>query len=97
MKKETVEKILKETEAGYDLISKKFSQTRKKFWGSMEFIGEYAEKGDRVLDFGCGNGRILEILGGKNIDYVGVDISENLIKLAEKSAYPRKVLETSVF
>lgn len=56
----------------------------------MEFIGEYAEKGDRVLDFGCGNGRILEILGGKNIDYVGVDISENLIKLAEKKRLSEK-------
>jgi ubiquinone/menaquinone biosynthesis C-methylase UbiE len=85
MKKEITEKILKETEVGYDLISEKFSQTRNRFWGGLEFINKYIKGGGKVLDFGCGNGRLTEILKNKNIDYVGVDISGELINLAKNS------------
>lgn len=84
MKKETVEKILSETKHGYDMISRKFSQTRKHFWRNLEFIGEYVKKGDRVLDFGCGNGRLLELLDVENIEYHGVDISQKLIEHAQE-------------
>lgn len=89
MKKETVEKTLKETEAGYDLMAGKFSETRKYFWRGLEFIADYAKTGDKVLDFGCGNGRLLELFIDKNIDYIGVDISEKLIEIA-KEKYPEK-------
>jgi ubiquinone/menaquinone biosynthesis C-methylase UbiE len=89
MKKEIAEKILKETEAGYDLISGKFSQTRKYFWRGLEFIADFAKTGDKVLDFGCGNGRLLELFLGKNVDYLGVDVSEKLIDIA-KNKYPDK-------
>jgi len=84
MKKMIAEKILKETEVGYDLISQKFSQTRKHFWRGLEFIGDYAGEGDSVLDWGCGNGRLLELLGGKNIQYFGADVSQRLIDLAQQ-------------
>ena len=83
MKQELVKKILNDTEKGYDLIAKKFSQTRNRFWKELEFIGRFSQKNDKILDFGCGNGRLLEILKGKNIDYVGVDVSENLINSAK--------------
>ena len=45
--------------------------------------------GDRVLDLGCGNGRLLLVLREKKIDYIGVDISEKLIKIAKKN-FPDK-------
>lgn len=83
MKKEIAAKILKEMEAGYDLIADKFSQTRKHFWRGMEFMGDYVQDGDKVLDFGCGNGRILELFSGKKIEYTGVDVSEKLIEIAK--------------
>lgn len=84
MKKETAEKILKETETGYDLVSQKFSETRKYFWRGLEFISDYAKTGDKVLDFGCGNGRLLELFSDKKIDYSGLDISEKLIDIARE-------------
>lgn len=85
MKKETAEKILIETEKGYDLISKKFSQTRKHFWRGMENIREYVKDGDRVFDFGCGNGRLSTFLREKaDIEYWGVDVSEELISKAKE-------------
>ena len=85
MKKDTVNKILAETEAGYDLISTKFSQTRKHFWRGLEFLKDYTQKGDKVFDFGCGNGRLLELIGDvENVEYYGADISEKLIEIAKK-------------
>lgn len=83
MKKEIAEKILKETEIGYDLISQKFSQTRKHFWRGLEFIKDYCEQGDTVLDYGCGNGRLLELIGDKNANYYGLDVSQSLIEYAQ--------------
>jgi ubiquinone/menaquinone biosynthesis C-methylase UbiE len=87
MKSDIVNKILNETEIGYDLMAEKFSQTRKFFWRGMEFIGDYAKDRDKILDYGCGNGRLLELFAGKNIEYSGADISQKLIDIAQ-SKYP---------
>jgi ubiquinone/menaquinone biosynthesis C-methylase UbiE len=84
MKSEIANKILSETETGYDLISQKFSQTRKHFWRELEFIRDYTHEKDNVLDFGCGNGRLLELLDKQKIDYYGVDVSEKLVEIAEE-------------
>lgn len=85
MEEALVKKILQDTENGYDLIAEKFSQTRNRFWGELEFIKKFAPPEGRVLDFGCGNGRLLEILIDKKINYVGVDVSQNLINLGKKN------------
>lgn len=85
MEKEVAEKILQETETGYDLISKKFSQTRKHFWRGLDFLKDYTHPGDKVFDFGCGNGRLLELIGDiKNIEYFGADVSQKLIDIAKE-------------
>ncbi|MBU2028917.1 methyltransferase domain-containing protein, partial [Patescibacteria group bacterium] len=83
MDQELAKKIIQNTEKGYDLISQKFTQTRNHLWSDLEFIGSYCKKGDKVLDFGCGNGRLLDFLGKKGIEYVGVDISAKLLKEAQ--------------
>jgi ubiquinone/menaquinone biosynthesis C-methylase UbiE len=87
MRQETINKILEETETGYDQMADKFSHTRKNFWGDLAFIADYVTDGDKILDYGCGNGRLLEIFKGKKIKYVGVDVSQKLIDLA-KNKYP---------
>lgn len=88
MNQETINKILNETELGYDQVADKFSHTRKNFWDDLAFIADYVADGDKILDYGCGNGRLLEILKDKKIDYIGVDISQKLIDLA-KDKYPQ--------
>jgi|WetSurMetagenome_2_1015567.scaffolds.fasta_scaffold203318_1 tRNA (uracil-5-)-methyltransferase TRM9 len=79
-----IDKIFADLEAGYDRMAKKFSETRRFFWRDLEFIADYINDGDKILDYGCGNGRLLEILNEKKINYAGVDISGKLIKLAKQ-------------
>lgn len=76
--------MLKKTRRDFNLIAPDFSRTRWRMWPEFKNFREYVEDGDKVLDAGCGNGRLLELLGDKDIDYVGVDFSENLIKIAQK-------------
>ncbi len=69
-------------------MAEKFSGTRCFFWPDLNFIKDEVTSGSRVLDFGCGNGRLLNILKEKNIQYFGVDVSQKLVNLA-KEKYPQ--------
>jgi len=88
MDKDYAKKILEETRENYNIISQDFSRTRNKFWEEMRFISKYVNDNERVLDLGCGNGRLYELFQDKTIDYCGVDFSENLIEIAKKR-YPQ--------
>jgi len=85
MKKDYAEYLLKKTQEDYNLIADDFSRTRAHIWGEIKFLfDDYLIEGDKVLDLGCGNGRYYETIKEKGADYVGVDNSEGLIKLAQK-------------
>ena len=96
MKDKVARKILSQTRHGYDMVSKKFSQTRKYFWRGLEFIADYSKDGSMVFDYGCGNGRLLEILKDKNIKYYGVDVSKQLIDSANEKYGSEKVTFKSI-
>jgi tRNA (uracil-5-)-methyltransferase TRM9 len=86
MNQEDQNKLLKIVKNNYREIAGSFDLTRKKHvWPEMEklLIGLNLE--DSVLDIGCGNGRLLEVI--KNQNYLGVDNSEELISLAKQN-YP---------
>lgn len=88
MKKSEQERLLKLVHDNYREIATQFNVTRKKYiWPELEFILSDLKEGSRLLDVGCGNGRLLENLKNKNISYLGVDNSEELIQLA-KTNYP---------
>ena len=83
MTKEQARKILDINKQTYDLIAEDFSDTRNRIWPEMELlVKKYVKPGDRVLDAGCGNGRIVEIL--EEVEYLGVDGAERLIEEAKK-------------
>ena len=85
MKNKTAQNILLKVKKDYSNISSRFSETRKKvFWQEGSFFDNYIKEGDKVLDLGCGNGRLYEFLRRKSIDYTGVDNSKELIKEAKK-------------
>jgi len=84
-------KILAENKNTYNEVAEEFHQTRKKYSPEAEELKSYVKEKEKVLDLGCGTGRLYEIFsaqggsasGGKNIDYTGIDFSENLVRIAK--------------
>jgi len=88
MKQEFAQKLLKKVKEGYNIISRDFSATRSYIWKDLEVFKDYIKPDDKVLDLGCGNGRLYEFLKDLSIDYLGIDNSEGLINEAKKK-YPK--------
>ncbi len=68
----------------YDDFATEFSQTRQYLWDDLKPLAKYTRNGDKVLDLGCGNGRLYQLFEGMSIHYVGLDQSEELIKKAQE-------------
>lgn len=68
----------------YDCIAPQFSSTRSYLWADIKPLAAYAKSGDRALDIGCGNGRLLHLFKGKKIFCTGVDQSAALLEIARQ-------------
>jgi tRNA (uracil-5-)-methyltransferase TRM9 len=77
--------VVKQTKDVYNRIASHFSNTRKHSWTELEDLVKYTKDGDKVLDLGCGNGRLYQLFQDLSIDYTGLDLSEELIKIAQKN------------
>ncbi len=69
--------------AEYDAFAADFHATRNRPWPEFELLKQYIKPKAKVLDVGCGNGRLRHYLPNEVI-YTGMDISEKLIKIAQK-------------
>ena len=88
MDKATAANLLKIVHDNYNEIAADFNATRKKeIWPEIIKLTEKIKDNDRILDLGCGNGRLIEALKDTKIEYLGIDNSEELIKLARVN-YP---------
>lgn len=88
MDEEYAKHLAGKTKNDYDKIAKQFSDVRKSVYQeTVDLIKKHIKKGDRVLDLGCGNGRLYNTIVSEKIDYIGIDFSEELIKIARKK-YP---------
>jgi len=84
MDKQTQKYLLELVKRNYEEIAVDFNTTRKKFlWPELIKLAEMIKDGDKILDIGCGNGRLIEAFKDKKINYLGVDNSEKLIEAAE--------------
>lgn len=93
MDKNTQKYLLNLVKENYNEIAPDFDNTRNKIiWPELVKIAKNIRDNNKILDIGCGNGRLLTVLKDKNIDYLGVDISENLINLAKKKFFEYKFL-----
>jgi len=92
MEEEYARYLLKKTEEDYDRIAEHFSETRFSAWPEFLYFQKFIKKGNRVLDAGCGNGRLSEIVEKSKADYLGVDISERIIEKAREK-YPKNKFE----
>ena len=73
----------------YDSFSETFSESRKNLkWPEIDYFVSLIKKKNlkqvRILDVGCGNGRLLNYLKDLKIDYVWVDSSSWMINEAKK-------------
>lgn len=82
------QQLLFKVKNDYNQTAEEFSRTRQFFWPEMEKIFDCIKPSNKVLDFGCGNARALPYIQQKGGEYFGVDISENLIKIARQK-YPQ--------
>ena len=85
MRKKFSDKIRCKVKDVYDSIAGEFNKTRKSQWSEFDYFLEYVKSGSEVLDLGCGNGRIYELLKSKKVDYLGVDNSSGLLDKAREN------------
>lgn len=85
MDKQTQKELLNVVKRNYEEIAEEFSETRKRYlWPALLELSEEVKSGARVLDVGSGDGRLLRALKYKDIDYIGIDASEKMIKIAKE-------------
>ena len=88
MNQQTANKLIDKTRDDYNLIAEHFASTRFYVWKDIAKETENFDlKDKKVLDLGCGNGRLCEFLTKKGAIYTGLDLSPKLISIAKKS-YP---------
>ncbi len=68
----------------YNTIASHFAQTREYPWDELEPFAQLVSAGGTVADIGCGNGRVFQLFSELNVHYIGVDQSEELIKIAKQ-------------
>lgn len=90
MDKQTQKNLLNIVKKNYEEISEQFNETRKKYlWPELLKLTKNVKNGNKILDAGCGNGRLLEAFKNKRIQYLGIDNSIELIKHA-RAKYPKQ-------
>jgi len=85
--------LLKKVQGDYNDIAEDFARTRSSLWPEIRFLKDYAKEEDKVLDIGCGSGRLYELFGNKEIEYFGIDFAKKLIEIAKKKHLESKDLE----
>jgi signal peptidase II len=82
----TPNSILSLNEATYNKIATRFSQTREKpLWPEVRQFKQYVNSSDKILDIGCGSGRLVRLFDGMSVDYTGIDTSAKLLEQAQRN------------
>jgi ubiquinone/menaquinone biosynthesis C-methylase UbiE len=83
-------------EQTWDAIAVSFGTTRQKPWKfCLDFI-RTLKNTDLVADIGCGNGRHLLPCGEKCSHAVGIDISQNLLRIVQKKLPNKSIVNVSL-
>lgn len=86
MKEKKAKKQHLEVKKTYNDIAGEFHNSRKHMLNDLNFLIPYLHADQKIADIGCGNGRLVNFLKTYKVyknNYVGIDNSENLIKIAK--------------
>ncbi len=87
MRQKKAQELLYHIKKTYNDIASEFSASRQHMCRDFEIFKPYLCSGQRIVDLGCGNGRLISFLK-KNLekfDYLGIDNSEAMLKEARKN------------
>jgi ubiquinone/menaquinone biosynthesis C-methylase UbiE len=98
MNKKYAQYLLNKTRQDYNRMAMLFSIKRERLTPDILYLKKYARSGDKVLDLGCGSGRLNKLFAGVDgIDYTGTDVSQGLISIAKKKYPDRRFILTDFF
>lgn len=78
-----VRQIIRDTLKLYDAIAPEFAATRGSAYDFSALAG-YVKPDQLILDVGCGNGRLVEIMRAQKVKMIACDGSRELIKIAQQ-------------
>ena len=79
----TAKRFIKLNEETYTVIAPRFIETRKKpLWQELFAFKRYIKNGNRVLDAGCGSGRLFSLFKDIPVEYTGMDTNSRLLEYA---------------
>lgn len=91
MNKKTQKQLLELSKTNYNQIASEYSESRKKTfsycWKELLEIIKKIKPNSKILDVGCGSGKLLKDFSEKEVEYLGVDNSFAMVKEAQKN-YP---------
>lgn len=73
--------LVQKTRDDYNKIAKLFASTRHEA-GELQKFKPFIKNGQYILDWGCGNGKLLHVLKDADVHYFGVDQSNEILKCA---------------
>jgi len=68
----------------YNNLAGIWDRLRRRPKQEWQWFLDYVKDGDKVLDIGCGNGRLFDLLKERQVNYSGIDISDKLINVAKE-------------
>jgi tRNA (uracil-5-)-methyltransferase TRM9 len=83
-----VNRLIEINKAFYSRFAAEFSNTRSSGKINLRHILPYLADGSKMLDIGCGNGRLAQRLDRENIHatYLGIDVIPELVEIAQNNA-----------
>jgi len=88
--------LLKKTRRDYNRIAAIFTTKRERITPDILCLKKYIKNGDKILDLGCGSGRLSQIFNQK-IEYIGTDVSRKFIRIAKEKYPDKKFIKTDYF
>lgn len=84
MNKKYAQYLQERNRKSYDEIADNFSRTRSIARKELKKFNRFVKRGDFLLDLGCGNGQLIDALQEKEVNYIGIDSSPRLVKIAQQ-------------